>query len=216
MLGIAVAVVVNVGLPIFFGHVRQTKGGHDFKCWKFRTMLRNAEALVPTLKSEDLADGPQVNIKNDPRITRIGHLLRRTHLDELPQFWNVLVGDMSLVGPRPSPDRENQFCPAWREARLSVRPGLTGLWQIERTRAPGMDFQEWIKYDIEYVNRASLLLDLRICCKTVIKIVRGWADATKISAPKRRLLLLSILGLGLVLTLGSPLRRIAHYAYAAA
>ncbi|MEC8818795.1 MAG: sugar transferase, partial [Planctomycetota bacterium] len=95
------------------------------------------------------------------------------HLDELPQFWNVLTGDMSLVGPRPSPDKENQFCPAWREARLSVRPGITGLWQVERTRAPGLDFQEWIRYDIEYVNKASLLLDAKICIKTIQRTISG-------------------------------------------
>jgi lipopolysaccharide/colanic/teichoic acid biosynthesis glycosyltransferase len=173
LIGIAVTILIQDGRPVFFPHIRQTRGGRDFKCWKFRTMLRGAESLVPNLSHENVADGPQVYIRNDPRITPIGRFLRRFHLDELPQFWNVLVGDMSLVGPRPSPDRENQFCPAWREARLSVRPGITGLWQVERTRAPGRDFQEWIKYDIEYVNRASFMLDLRICIKTVVRIIRG-------------------------------------------
>lgn len=170
---VAIAVMVNDGRPIFFGHVRQGRGGREFKCWKFRTMLRNAESMVTDLSDKNLADGPQVFIKNDPRITSIGRFLRRFHIDEIPQFWNVLVGDMSLVGPRPSPDRENQFCPAWRDARLSVRPGITGLWQVERTRAPGMDFQEWIKYDIEYVNRASLRLDVKICFKTLYRMIRG-------------------------------------------
>lgn len=170
---VALAVIIDDGLPIFFGHTRQTLGGREFKCWKFRTMLNNAESMVKDLQSDNLADGPQVFIKDDPRITRIGKHLRRFHLDELPQFWNVLVGDMSLVGPRPSPDKENQFCPTWRETRLSVRPGITGLWQVERTRAPGLDFQEWIKYDIEYVNRASLLLDAKIILKTVYRTVVG-------------------------------------------
>ncbi len=170
---VGIAVMINDGRPIFFGHVRQTRGGKNFKCWKFRTMLRNAESMVADLTEKNLADGPQVFIENDPRITKVGRLLRRFHIDEVPQFWNVLVGDMSLVGPRPSPEKENQFCPAWRDARLSVRPGITGLWQVERTRAPGMDFQEWIKYDIEYVNRASLLLDARICFKTLYRMVRG-------------------------------------------
>ena len=78
---------------------------------------------------------------------------------------------MSLVGPRPSPERENQFCPAWRELRLSVRPGITGLWQVERTRSPGRDFQEWIRYDIEYVRHASLRLDFLICLKTIRNIL---------------------------------------------
>ena len=173
LLLVMVAVVINDGWPIFFGHVRQSRGGREFKCWKFRTMLRNAESMVDGLTEKNLADGPQVFIENDPRITSIGKVLRRFHIDEIPQFWNVLVGDMSLVGPRPSPDKENQYCPAWREARLSVRPGITGLWQVERTRAPGMDFQEWIKYDIEYVNRANLWLDCRICFKTLYRMVKG-------------------------------------------
>jgi lipopolysaccharide/colanic/teichoic acid biosynthesis glycosyltransferase len=109
---------------------------------------------------------------DDPRITRIGRFLRKTNLDELPQFWNVLAGDMSVVGPRPSPEDENQFAPAWREARLSVKPGITGLWQIRRTRKAGSDFQEWIKYDIEYVERQSLWLDLRIIWRTAILVGR--------------------------------------------
>jgi lipopolysaccharide/colanic/teichoic acid biosynthesis glycosyltransferase len=94
-------------------------------------------------------------------------VLRRLQLDEIPQFLNVLVGDMSVVGPRPSPYSENQYCPGWREARLSVRPGMTGLWQIRRTRADGADFQEWIRYDIEYVERATFRMDLYIIAKTI-------------------------------------------------
>lgn len=172
LLIVALAVVIDDGFPIFFGHRRQCKGGVEFRCWKFRTMRRDAEAMVAQFSQENLADGPQVNIQNDPRVTRIGKLLRALQLDELPQLWNVLVGEMSLVGPRPSPDRENQFCPAWREMRLSVRPGITGLWQVERTRSPGEDFQEWIKYDIAYVREASLMLDFKILVKTAINIVR--------------------------------------------
>jgi lipopolysaccharide/colanic/teichoic acid biosynthesis glycosyltransferase len=106
-------------------------------------------------------------MENDPRITRVGKLLRKLQLDEIPQFWNVLSGHMSVVGPRPSPNAENQYCPGWREARLSVRPGVTGLWQIRRTRADGADFQEWIRYDIEYVEKASFRLDLYIIWKTI-------------------------------------------------
>ena len=134
-------------------------------------MRRDAETMVAQLRKLDHADGPQVFIKNDPRVTRVGKVLRKYHLDEIPQFFNVLMGEMSLVGPRPSPERENQFCPAWRELRLSVRPGITGLWQVERTRAPGKDFQEWIRYDIEYVRHASLRLDFLICMKTMWNIV---------------------------------------------
>ncbi len=171
LIPVSLAVALTSGLPVFFGHERQSKGGRIFRCWKFRTMMRDAESMVLDLQEDNIADGPQVFIKNDPRITKVGGFLRRFHIDELPQFWNVLIGDMSLVGPRPSPENENQFCPAWREARLSIRPGITGLWQVERTRRPGLDFQEWIKYDIEYVNRATLLLDVKIIIKTLFKIV---------------------------------------------
>ena len=162
------------GRPFLFGHRRQGEGGRPFKCWKFRSMYNNAEAIKQRLIAEgkNQADGAQFYMDDDPRITRIGHLLRRTNLDELPQFWNVLNGDMSVVGPRPSPEDENQFAPAWREARLSVKPGITGLWQIRRTRKAGSDFQEWIKYDIEYVERQSLWLDLRIIWRTVILVLR--------------------------------------------
>ena len=172
MLLVALAIIVDDGFPILFGHIRQKKDGKNFKCWKFRTMRRDAESLVPQLQAMNLADGPQVLIENDPRVTRVGRVLRKLQLDEFPQFWNVLRGDMSIVGPRPSPDKENQFCPAWRELRLSVRPGITGLWQVERTRNPGEDFQEWIKYDIEYVRTASFSKDLAIIIKTAWNIVK--------------------------------------------
>ena len=108
---------------------------------------------------------------NDPRLLRIGKFIRKYKIDELPQFFNVLVGHMSIVGPRPSPDNENQYCPAWREARLSVRPGITGLWQVKSQRKPLTDFQEWIRYDLEYVQNNSWRLDIWIMVETVKKII---------------------------------------------
>src|SRR5215467_4645058 len=122
---------------------------------------------------QNQADGPQFFMENDPRLTRVGRFIRLTNLDELPQFWNVLMGDMGVVGPRPSPRKENQYCPPWREARLSVRPGITGLWQVKRTRLPGLDFQEWIKFDIQYVERLSWKLDLWIIFQTFLVLIRG-------------------------------------------
>lgn len=168
---LAIVIVLNDGFPLFFAHKRQARGGREFKCYKFRTMRRDAESMVKELQALNKADGPQVFIENDPRVTRVGAFMRKFQLDELPQFWNVIKGDMSFVGPRPSPDRENQFCPAWRELRLSVRPGITGLWQVNRTRAPGEDFQEWIRYDIEYVRTASFIGDLKIIFRTVRGII---------------------------------------------
>jgi len=167
---IILAIWLEDGRPFFFAHVRESLGGRDFPCIKFRSMRKDAEKLKATLRKQNQADGPQFYIENDPRLTRVGRLLRKYNLDELPQFFNVLRGDMSIVGPRPSPHHENQYCPPWREARLSVRPGITGLWQIKRTRRAGTDFQEWIKYDIEYVERRSFLLDLMIIWKTVSTI----------------------------------------------
>ena len=143
-------------------------------------MHRDAEKRAREAGLKNLADGPQVRIENDPRVTRVGRFLRDTNLDELPQFFNVLMGQMSLVGPRPSPDDENQFCPAWRDLRLSVRPGITGLWQLKRTREAGEDFQEWIKYDIQYVQQASFAFDLQILARTArMMILRRTRDAEK-------------------------------------
>ncbi|MBX3375603.1 MAG: sugar transferase [Phycisphaeraceae bacterium] len=161
--------------PIFFVHRRESRGGKEFGCIKFRSMRTDAEEIKKKLLAENknLADGPQFFMDPDPRLTKVGAFIRKCQIDELPQFWNVLFGHMSVVGPRPSPRSENQCCPPWREARLSVLPGITGLWQIKRTRAKGADFQEWIKYDIEYVERANLWLDLYIIWKTIQLAVRG-------------------------------------------
>jgi lipopolysaccharide/colanic/teichoic acid biosynthesis glycosyltransferase len=169
---IALAILIEDGWPIFFAHRRETRGGREFPCIKFRSMRKDAEKIKAQLMAHNVSDGPQFFVKKDPRSTRVGRLLRATQLDEIPQFWNVLLGHMSIVGPRPSPRRENQFCPSWREARLSVRPGVTGLWQIRRTRAEGLDFQEWIRYDLEYVERMSWRFDLWILWRTVAVVLR--------------------------------------------
>jgi lipopolysaccharide/colanic/teichoic acid biosynthesis glycosyltransferase len=167
---IMLAIWIEDGRPFFFAHRRETLGGREFPCVKFRSMRKDAEKMKAELADKNQADGPQFYIEHDPRLTRVGRFLRRYHLDELPQFFNVLVGDMSIVGPRPSPFSENQFCPAWREARLSVRPGVTGLWQVQRTRRSGSDFQEWIKYDIEYVENRNWKMDLVIIWKTILSL----------------------------------------------
>lgn len=170
---IMLAIVIEDGWPVFFAHRRETKGGRTFGCLKFRSMQRSAEAMKAKLAQKNKADGPQFFIEDDPRLTRVGRFLRQTNLDELPQFINVLLGQMSIVGPRPSPYHENQYCPAWREARLSVRPGITGLWQVMRSRKAGLDFQEWIRFDIAYVQGMSFKLDLWIIWKTMGVVLRG-------------------------------------------
>jgi lipopolysaccharide/colanic/teichoic acid biosynthesis glycosyltransferase len=167
---VLLAIWLEDGRPFFYLQTREARGGREFRCIKFRSMRKDADRVKAQLSNQ--ADGPQFFIANDPRMTRVGVMLRKLNVDELPQFFNVLLGDMSVVGPRPSPRRENQYCPPWREARLSVRPGITGLWQVQRTRRQGLDFQEWIKYDIEYVERLSFLLDMRIIVKTFWVLIR--------------------------------------------
>jgi lipopolysaccharide/colanic/teichoic acid biosynthesis glycosyltransferase len=167
---IAAAIKLETPGPVFFMHRRQTLGGKEFGCLKFRSMVQNAHALQSELPNE--VDGPQFHIEKDPRLTRVGQFLRRTNLDEIPQLLNVLVGHMSLVGPRPSPDGENQYCPAWREARLSVRAGLTGMWQVERGPRTAGDFQQWVHLDTKYVREVSLRTDLRLLWKTIRQFLR--------------------------------------------
>lgn len=154
--------------PVLFAHRREQKGGKEFGCLKFRTMTAAAHAKQRELYNLNVLDGPQFKLAKDPRITRIGHVLRSSNIDELPQLFNVLMGHMSLVGPRPSPFRENQICLPWRRARLSVRPGITGLWQLCRKARSSSDFEQWIFYDVLYVREMSFWLDLRILVATVL------------------------------------------------
>ena len=156
--------------PVFFRDRREGKGGRVFECLKFRTMFVGAEAQQRELMAKNELDGPQFKLDRDPRVTRIGHFLRKLSLDELPQLVNVVLLEMSLVGPRPSPFRENQMCVPWRDARLSVRPGITGLWQVCRhDRAQG-DFHQWIHFDLLYVRHMSFLADLKILVATVLTL----------------------------------------------
>jgi lipopolysaccharide/colanic/teichoic acid biosynthesis glycosyltransferase len=167
---IALATKLTSPGPVFFKHKRQGRYGKTFNCLKFRTMKLGADKMQDKLRFVSQVDGPQFKIDDDPRISTVGRFLRETYLDEIPQFINVLLGQMSIVGPRPSPESENTLCPFWRDARLSVRPGITGLWQVCRTRQPMKDFQEWIHYDTEYVRNLSLRLDLWISWKTTKKL----------------------------------------------
>jgi lipopolysaccharide/colanic/teichoic acid biosynthesis glycosyltransferase len=156
--------------PVFFGHKREGLHGKPFTCWKFRTMIEGADDLQATLRVVNEVDGPQFKMEDDPRINNVGRFLRETNLDEIPQFFNVLLGQMSVVGPRPSPEAENALCPSWRDARLSVCPGITGLWQVHRTRIPEQDFQEWVYYDTRYVKQASFKEDIWICWQTFLQL----------------------------------------------
>jgi len=170
---IAILIKLDSRGPVFFVHQREGLFGRVFGCLKFRTMRTDAHAMQRQMLAENDLDGPHFKIARDPRITRLGSFLRKTNLDELPQLWNVFVGHMSLVGPRPSPFRENQICVPWRRARLSVRPGITGIWQICRHEREDGDFQQWIYYDLLYVRNMSLMLDAKILLATFRALVGG-------------------------------------------
>lgn len=173
---VALAIKLTSPGPVFYKDRRQGLHGKQFNCLKFRTMILGADKIQEILRIVSQVDGPQFKIANDPRINTVGWFLRETYIDEIPQFFNVLFGQMSIVGPRPSPESENTLCPFWRDARLSVRPGITGLWQVYRTREPMKDFQEWIHYDSEYVRNLSLKMDLGICWKTVRKLLGNFIN----------------------------------------
>lgn len=165
----ALAVRLDSPGPVLFGQVRTGRNGRRFRMFKFRTMLENAEELKASLAHLNILPPPDFKIPNDPRITRVGRFLRATSLDELPQLWNVVRGDMSLVGPRPT-----SFAPStyklWHTHRLDVPPGLTGLWQVEGRAA--MSFDERLRLDVTYIRRASLLYDLRLLLRTAGAVVR--------------------------------------------
>jgi lipopolysaccharide/colanic/teichoic acid biosynthesis glycosyltransferase len=173
---IAMVIKLTSRGSVFFKDTRQGLHGKAFDCLKFRTMLVGANNLQDKLRVLNQADGPQFKMADDPRLNTIGRFLRDTYIDEIPQFLNVLLGQMSVVGPRPSPESENILCPSWRDARLSVRPGITGLWQVCRTRQPMRDFQEWIHYDVKYVRELSLRMDLWICWQTIKELVKNFVS----------------------------------------
>lgn len=165
LLIISAAIKLTSSGPVMFTQRRAGIGGRPFKIYKFRTMCVDAEAKKQSLRAQSEQDGPAFKIKHDPRITRIGKILRETSLDELPQLWNVLVGGMSLVGPRPLPVDESDECAPWQHRRLDVTPGLTCIWQVKgRSR---VTFDEWVRMDISYIRRRKLAHDLLILVQTI-------------------------------------------------
>jgi len=157
--------------PALYKALRAGRKGRPFCCYKFRTMVRDAEALKAGLQERNQRKGPFFKITHDPRITRVGRVLRRYSLDELPQLWNVLKGEMSLVGPRPHPLDDFSGYAIEHLPRLDVVPGITGLWQVTARRNPS--FQAGMNLDIEYIERWSLGMDLRILIQTAGAVFRG-------------------------------------------
>jgi lipopolysaccharide/colanic/teichoic acid biosynthesis glycosyltransferase/dTDP-glucose pyrophosphorylase len=174
---IAILIKLDSRGPAFFLQNRCGKDGIPFRMIKFRSMVENAEKLKRTYRHLNRADGPMFKIENDPRETRFGRILRSCKLDELPQLLNVLRGEMSLVGPRPLSMNEMRYNPHWRDARLSVKPGLTGLWQVKEKDEHA--FHEWIQYDLQYVDERSHWLDLKIFLGTFLKVLNMAFDMVK-------------------------------------
>jgi exopolysaccharide biosynthesis polyprenyl glycosylphosphotransferase len=174
LLLLALAVTLTSRGPVLFVQDRCGLNGRRFRFYKFRTMVKDAEARKRELEHLNEMSGPVFKIRRDPRITPLGRVLRKLSLDELPQLWNVLRGDMSLVGPRPPlPEEVARYTPRQAQ-RLAVMPGITGLWQVSG-RSEISDFERWIDLDLEYARTWSMWLDLRILLKTVVVValVRG-------------------------------------------
>ncbi|MGH0032365.1 MAG: sugar transferase [Myxococcota bacterium] len=167
----AIAIKLDSPGPVLFRQIRCGMNGRHFKICKLRTMFVDAEEQKAELMGLNEMDGPVFKIRDDPRVTRVGRVLRRLSLDELPQFWNVLVGDMSLVGPRPPVPIEVAEYATFDRRRLSMRPGITCLWQVNGRNSIG--FADWVKLDLEYIDTWSLSQDVKILAKTVPAIVRG-------------------------------------------
>jgi exopolysaccharide biosynthesis polyprenyl glycosylphosphotransferase len=158
--------------PIFYGQTRCGLNGKPFTCWKFRSMKVGAEKELDRLRDKNVMGGPVFKMRDDPRVTKIGKFIRKTSIDELPQLWNVLRGDMSLVGPRPPIPSEVEKYDRWQRRRLSMKPGITCLWQVSgRNQLP---FDVWMKLDLEYIDNWSLWLDFKILLKTVYVVATGY------------------------------------------
>ena len=168
---VAAAIKATDGGPVFFRQTRSGLNGREFPLLKFRSMVVDAEARLRELQDRNEMSGPVFKITDDPRVTRIGRFIRKTSIDELPQFWNVLVGDMSVVGPRPPLPAEVAKYERWQRRRLSVKPGITCIWQISGRNE--IDFDTWMKLDLAYIDGWSLWLDLKIFLKTIPAVLLG-------------------------------------------
>jgi len=169
---IAVAIKLESRGPVFFSQERVGFGRRKFRMWKFRSMVKDAESQLPKLERLNEVHGAAFKMKKDPRVTRVGLVLRKLSLDELPQLFNVLIGEMSLVGPRPLPLRDvEKISNGWQFRRFSMKPGLTCLWQVNGRHE--IDFDHWMELDLQYIDSWSLGLDLEIALKTIPAVLRG-------------------------------------------
>lgn len=168
---IAIAIKADSPGPVFFRQRRCGLRGREFFMFKFRSMVQDAAQRQHELKHLNQVDGPIFKIENDPRMTHVGKMLRKYSLDEIPQLFNILRGEMSVVGPRPLARKELKFEPSWSETRLQVKPGLTGLWQV--SGRSDTSFRDWVALDKHYAMHQSLMMDLKILFKTPFNVLLG-------------------------------------------
>jgi len=171
MLVVAIGIALTSEGPILFRQVRSGINGRSFVLFKFRSMYKGAEAMKPTIAHLNEMNGPVFKVRRDPRVTPIGWWIRKYSIDELPQLWNVLKGDMSIVGPRPPIPEEIEKYERWQRRRLSMKPGLTCIWQV--SGRSNIDFGQWMKMDLEYIDKWSLWIDLQIILKTIPAVLSG-------------------------------------------
>ena len=167
----SIAIKLTSRGPIFFKQVRLGLNGRTFTLYKFRSMKVGSEKEMEELKYYNEMSGPVFKMQHDPRVTPVGRFLRRTSIDEIPQLFNVLRGEMSLVGPRPPLPAETEEYDRWQRRRLSVKPGMTCLWQINGRNM--VDFKDWMNLDLLYIDNWSLWLDIRILLKTLLVVIKG-------------------------------------------
>ncbi len=168
---VAVLIVVEDGFPVLFVQERNGLNGKIFRMLKFRSMCKNAPEMHSDLLKENELDGPAFKMKDDPRITKIGRFIRKTSIDELPQLFNIIKGDMSIVGPRPLPTYETAECNDYQNQRLLVKPGLTCYWQC--SGRSDISFDEWVEMDLQYIKDASMWTDIKIIFKTVGSVLKS-------------------------------------------
>lgn len=170
MIFTSIAIIIDdpKGGP-FFSQIRVGKGGKIFKMYKFRSMVVDAEEQLQMLLKDNEMDGPAFKISDDPRITRVGKFIRKTSIDELPQLFNILRGDMSIVGPRPALPREVEQYTLYQTQRLLITPGLTCYWQIQPNRND-IPFNDWVEMDIRYIRERSFFVDWKIIFKTIVSV----------------------------------------------
>lgn len=168
---VAVTILIMDGGPVFFVQERNGLDGRVFRMYKFRSMCRDAAEMHEGLLEKNELDGPAFKMKDDPRITKVGRFLRKTSIDELPQLFNILKGEMSVVGPRPLATYETEKCNDYQKQRMLIKPGLTCYWQCNGRS--GVPFDEWVEMDLRYIREAGILTDIKIMIQTVGVVLSG-------------------------------------------